>query len=94
MKGRAENALLKLPFKGAYMFRPGVIRPMHGAVSKTKSYRLLYKIMAPALPVLQWAFPKSILTTEIIGRAMINVARNGFPNAVLEPSDIYAIAVV
>ena len=94
VKGRTENALLKLPFKGAYIFRPGVIRPMHGAASKTRSYRLLYKIMAPALPVLQRAFPKSILTTEIIGRAMINVARNGFPNAVLEPSDIYAIAVV
>jgi len=92
VKGRTENALLKLPFKGVYMFRPGVIRPMHGAVSKTRSYRLLYAVMAPALPVLQWAFPKSILTTEIIGRAMINVVRRGFPKAILEPSDIYAIA--
>jgi uncharacterized protein YbjT (DUF2867 family) len=92
VKGRTENALLKLPFKGVYMFRPGVIRPMHGAVSKTRSYRLLYAVMAPALPVLQWAFPKSILTTEIIGRAMINVVRRGFPKANLEPSDIYAIA--
>ena len=92
VKGRTENALLKLPFKGVYMFRPGVIRPMHGAVSKTRSYRLLYAVMARALPVLQWAFPKSILTTEIIGRAMINVVRRGFPKAILEPSDIYAIA--
>jgi uncharacterized protein YbjT (DUF2867 family) len=92
VKGRTENALLKLPFKGVYMFRPGIIRPMHGAVSKTRSYRLLYAVMAPALPVLQWAFPKSILTTEIIGRAMINVVRRGFPKAILEPSDIYAIA--
>jgi len=34
VKGRTENALLKLPFKGAYMFRAGLIRPMHGAVRK------------------------------------------------------------
>jgi len=92
VKGRTENALLKLPFKATYMFRPGVIRPMHGAVSKTRSYRLLYAVMAPILPVLEWAFPRSILTTEIIGRAMINVVRQGFAKAVLEPSDIYAVA--
>ncbi len=53
VEGRVENALLKLSFKGAYMFRPGVIWPMHGAVSKTRPYQLLYSIMAPALPVLQ-----------------------------------------
>jgi uncharacterized protein YbjT (DUF2867 family) len=91
VKGRTENALLKLPFKGVYMFRPGVIRPMHGAVSKTRSYRLLYAVMAPAPPVLQWAFPKSILTTEIVGRAMIRVAKGGSPRRILEAADICAI---
>jgi uncharacterized protein YbjT (DUF2867 family) len=91
VKGRTENALLKLPFKGAYMFRPGVIRPMHGAVSKTRSYRLLYAVMASALPVLQWAFPKSILTTEIVGQAMIRVAKHGSAKKILEAADIYAI---
>ena len=50
MKGRTENALLKLPFKGAFMFRTGALRPMHGAVSKTRFYRLLYAFMAPAQP--------------------------------------------
>jgi uncharacterized protein YbjT (DUF2867 family) len=89
VKGRAENALLKLPFKGAYMFRPGVIRPMHGAVSKTRSYRLLYAVMAPFLPMLQWALPSSILTTEIVGRAMIRVAKDGYSRQILESADIY-----
>jgi hypothetical protein len=37
-------------------------------VSKIRSYQLLYAVMAPILPVLQRALPKSILTTEIIGR--------------------------
>ena len=83
---------MKLPFRGAYMFRPGVIRPMHGAVSKTRFYRLFYAVMAPILPLLQRAFPHSILTTEIIGRAMINAARQGFSKSILEPSDIYDLA--
>jgi uncharacterized protein YbjT (DUF2867 family) len=29
VKGQTENALLALPFKAAYMLRPGVIQPMH-----------------------------------------------------------------
>jgi hypothetical protein len=89
VKGRTENALLKLPFRDAYMLRPGVIRPMHGAVSKTTSYRLLYAVISPVLPVLQWAFPLSILTTEIVGRAMIRVAKGGYSRQILEAADIY-----
>jgi uncharacterized protein YbjT (DUF2867 family) len=30
VKGKTENDLLGLPFKAAYMFRPGVIVPLHG----------------------------------------------------------------
>ena len=88
VKGRTENALLQLPFKAAYMFRPGVIQPLHGARSKTASYRVLYTLTKPLLPVLRWAFPNYVLTTEQIGRAMLAVARHGFPTRVLESRDI------
>ncbi len=30
VKGKTENDLLRLPFKAAYMFRPGAIVPLHG----------------------------------------------------------------
>jgi hypothetical protein len=72
------------------MFWPNVIRPKHGAVSRTRSYRLLYVVIAPFLPMLQWALPSSILTTEIVGRAMIRVAKGGYSRQILEPADIYA----
>jgi hypothetical protein len=42
VKGKTENALLRLPFKAAYMFRPGVVQPLHRMQSKTASYRVLY----------------------------------------------------
>ena len=32
VKGRTENALLALPFKAAFMFRPAFIQPVHGEV--------------------------------------------------------------
>src|SRR5580765_1169440 len=47
VKGRTENALLRMRFARSYMFRPGVIMPMHGAVSKTASYRMLYSVLGP-----------------------------------------------
>jgi len=88
VKGQTENALLRLPFKAAYMFRPGVIVPMHGIKSRTALYRVPYALLGPALPLLKAAFPKYVTTTEALGRAMIAVAKRGAPKKVLESSDI------
>jgi uncharacterized protein YbjT (DUF2867 family) len=92
IKGKTENALLRLPFKAAYMFRPGVIQPLHGVQSKTPAYRILYSLTKPLLPLLRRLLPNLIITTEEIGRAMLNVARNGAPNRILENRDIKAAA--
>jgi uncharacterized protein YbjT (DUF2867 family) len=92
VKGKTENALLRLPFAAAYMFRPGIIEPVYGARSKTASYRVLYTLTKPLLPVLRWAFPNYVLTTEQIGRAMLAVAKHGFPKRVLESRDILSAA--
>jgi uncharacterized protein YbjT (DUF2867 family) len=88
VKGRTENALLRLPFKAVYLFRPGAIQPLNGARSKTTSYRVLYTLMKPVLPVLRALMPNSILSTESVGRAMLAVARDGAGKAVLEAGDI------
>jgi uncharacterized protein YbjT (DUF2867 family) len=91
VKGKTENALLRLPSKATYMFRPGFIEPLHGAKSKTALYRLFYALSKPLLPVLRRAFPSYILTTGQIGCAMIEVVRHGAPKRVLESKDIRAI---
>jgi uncharacterized protein YbjT (DUF2867 family) len=92
VKGKTENALLRLPFKAAYMFRPGIIEPLHGARSRTPLYNVFYTLGKPLLPLLRLAFPGQILTTEQIGRAMLEVARQGFPKKILEIKDIQAAA--
>jgi uncharacterized protein YbjT (DUF2867 family) len=91
VKGRTENALLRLPFKSAYMFRPGFIQPLHGIRSKTRLYQFLYDILAPIQPLLKGRLPKYITTTEQLGRAMITVAKNGYPKPILESLDINAV---
>ena len=93
VKGRTENALLKLPFRAAYMFRPGFIQPLHGIKSKTKAYRTFYAVTKPVQPVMQAAFPQYVTTTERLGRAMITVARHGYPKRVLEMKDINSLEV-
>ena len=90
VKGKTENALLHLPFKAAYMFRPGIIQPLHGVTSKTKSYRILYTLMTPILSLLT-LFPKIATTTEKLARAMLAVARDGYPKKILESADINSI---
>jgi uncharacterized protein YbjT (DUF2867 family) len=88
VKGRTENALLSLPFKSAYMFRPGVIQPLHGIQSRTSGYRIFYSVARPLLPLLRWLLPQYITTTELLGRAMMRVVRTGYPKHVLETRDI------
>ncbi|MGO8815792.1 MAG: epimerase [Terriglobia bacterium] len=88
VKGQTENALLRLPFKAAYMFRPGVIVPLHGIKSRTALYRIPYAILGPLLPLLKTLMPKYVTTTEKLGRAMLTAAKRGAPKPILESSDI------
>jgi uncharacterized protein YbjT (DUF2867 family) len=92
VKGETENALLKLPFKAAYMFRPGFIQPLHGIVSKTRLYRVLYAVAGPLASLLRGIMPRWVTTTEKVGRAMIRVAERGAPKTFLENRDINELA--
>ena len=88
VKGKTENDLLKMPFRAAYMFRPGYIQPLHGIRTKTGWYGALYAVMGPLYPVWKRLLPKYVTTTECVGRAMLNVVRHGAPKRFLENQDI------
>jgi uncharacterized protein YbjT (DUF2867 family) len=91
VKGQTENALSRLPFKATYLFRPGIIRPMHGIRSKTRSYRVLYVVLRPFLFLVRLVAPDSMTCTERMGRAMLKVARDGAPNRIVSTHDINAL---
>lgn len=88
IKGKTENALLRLPFKGVYVLRPGAIRPMHGTKSSTPSYRIIYGLLAPILPLLERKLPQYVTSTEQVGKAMLALVRSGSPKRILECADI------
>jgi uncharacterized protein YbjT (DUF2867 family) len=91
VKGETENAVLALPFKAAFVFRPAFIQPLHGITSRTRAYRIFYALTGPLQPVLKALLPGLVTTTERIGRAMIRAARSGAPKRVLENRDIDAL---
>ncbi len=86
VKGEAENALLALS-EHTYAFRPGAILPVHGVKSKTTLYRTVYAIIRPLHPLLI-RIPKYVTADDRVGRAMLNVAKNGYPKRILESTDI------
>jgi hypothetical protein len=88
VKGATENALLRLPFKAAYMLRPAGIEAMHGITSRTKLYRVFYVIFHPLFVALRGRLPKYLTTTEQIGRTVLELARDGGPKPILESEDI------
>lgn len=91
VRGKTENAILRLPFVRSYILRPALIQPLHGARSKTPSYRLLYRLMTPVFPLLRWLAPGNVLSTVLIGQAMLKLIRTGAPLRVLESADIRAL---
>jgi hypothetical protein len=60
--------------------------------SKTGLYQFFYSLSRPLLPLLQRMFPRSIVTTEQVGLAMLEVAKHGSPKKILESQDIHALA--
>jgi uncharacterized protein YbjT (DUF2867 family) len=88
VKGRTENALMRLPFKRVYNFRPGFMKPTPGQ----RSIKKLYKVIGLLFPIFKVFFPKKVLTLHEVGLAMINTVVKGYPKQILEIKDIKALA--
>lgn len=87
-KGRTENALLALPFRAAYMFRPGYLHPTPGQPNVLRAYRYLSWLY----PVIRRLMPAYASTIRELALAMISAANSGYARPVLEVRDIVALA--
>jgi len=85
VKGKTENDLMRLGFKGQYNFRPGYMKGFKGQ----KNVRTVFKFFGFFYERL---FPKDSLTLQEVGRAMINLTFNGSDKQVLEVKDIKELA--
>ena len=94
VKGQTENDLLAMPFKAAYMFRPGYIQPLRGVRSRTGVYQAMYDVLGFLYPLLRRTISRHVTTTVNVGRAMIEVAAEGYPRPILSSPEINALADV
>lgn len=86
VKGRAENALLRLPFAAVHNFRPGLMRATPGQ----KHLSFGNKVLRALYPVMTLVFPGMEMAD--VGRAMIESVRHGAPKPVLEIEDMRLLA--
>ncbi|BBI34026.1 NAD-dependent epimerase/dehydratase family protein [Cohnella abietis] len=84
VKGRTENHLLQLPFKGAYMFRPSYMHPTKGL----KRTHRFYGLFSWAYPILRRLFPRHVITLRELGQAMIEVVHRGYGEHILRSTDV------
>lgn len=92
IKGKTENDLLKMGFKQAFMFRPGGIIPTKGIQPSSQLYRRLIFWLGWMLRLMKLIAPNSIVNSDQIGRAMINVTQKGYEKQIIDPKDIIALA--
>ena len=88
VKGKTENDLLKLGFRQAFMFRPGMIIPVKGVSPSSKLYRIVINNLTWLIKLIKVLAPKSVVDSAQIGQAMIKATAGGFDKEVLNPSDI------
>lgn len=87
VKGQTENDLFVLGKPKVYCFRPAYIHPIN-----TKPKKWFERVAEPITPFLYHFLPFSIVSTVELAKAMLNVARLGNENIILENEDIRKIA--
>lgn len=88
VKGKTENDLMKLPFKRAYAFRPGFMKPTKGARNVNKYYVLVGWLY----PVLRVVMPRFVSTIKEVALAMISCVTDGYEKQVIEVPDIIRLS--
>ena len=91
VKGKTENDLSRMGFKGSYAFRPGFIQPMRGIKSKTNWYQFFYNVLKPFYGLLQ-RMPKYVTDTDKVGFAMLQVTKHRYHRTIIESNEINELA--
>lgn len=85
IKGKTENALMKLPFQNEYNFRPGGMLPVSGQQHVKPVYKFI-------IMILKLLIPQKIVSLQEVSLAMINATTQGYPKQILEITDIKKLA--
>ena len=88
IKGKAENNLKRLPFKKLFIARPGGIIPVH----KKEKAALFEKLLIPFYPFLQLLLPTMMISSVVLAKAMLRLAKQGADKTILENMPLKKLA--
>ena len=88
VKGKAENALLKMALTKLFIVRPGGIKP----INKNPNTALSNKIMIPFFPILEFLYPAMVITSVQLAKVMLHIAKNGSEKQLMENVFLKSIA--
>lgn len=80
LKGKAENALLQPGLANVIIARPDAVRPRH----RNKKAPFLYKLVYPLFPLVERFAPHKIIWSDVLARALLTLAKNGYETNTLE----------
>lgn len=88
IKGKTENALIKLLFQQLYIARPAGILP----VEKINDHSFLLKLQYITVRLLKAFFPSYIITSVQLAKALLWIIKNGADHTILTHKELKSIA--
>lgn len=88
VKGKTENALMKMNLGRLVIARPGGIKP----TKINPNTSLFNKMAVPLFPIMEWLTPRLVITAHALAIALIHAAKFGAPKTILENTDLKNIA--
>lgn len=92
VKGEAEDALLAMGLYDAYALRPAFIQPMRGSTTRRRSLRWIYVLTAAIYPFLQKRFDRAVTSTDLLAKAMLQLAAKGNAKKIITNSELNQLA--
>lgn len=92
VKGETEEALLAMGLHDVYALQPAFIQPMRGSTTRRRSLRWIYVLTAAIYPFLQKRFDRVVTSTDLLAKAMLQLAITGNIKKVLTNSELNQLA--
>lgn len=80
LKGKAENTLLQCGLPHVIIARPDAVNPRQ----KNPKSPFLYKLAYPLFPLVEWLAPHKIIWSDVLAKALLQLAKHGSAQQTLE----------
>jgi len=88
IKGKTENALLKLPFKKLFIARPAGILP----VNDTGNFTFALKMQYLMVRIFKYITPKYVIASDKLAKALLYITLYGFADTIISYQQLTDIA--